>query len=199
MLVQPPAADILGPIHPRLAISTVGDRGAALRRAIFIQGVEPVKAFAALDVRLQIGQIVDRRPACQRVEMPIAVAPIRQRHIVVDAHEVGVGIGAERIEVEEQIARSVLRLVAETFRPVGGIAELGARTQYRPACGGQTLQSRHRRIGAGARSELGQPAQLAADQEGIDTTGRHTEVGVMQHHPAQAPVGQRAGPRHRGT
>ena len=40
-----------------------------------------------------------------------AVAPAGQGQIVVDAHEVYVGIGAERIEVEIHIPAAVLRIV----------------------------------------------------------------------------------------
>jgi hypothetical protein len=53
------------------------------------------------------------------------VAPVRQRHVVVDPDEIDLRIGPERIEVEEHVARAVAGLVPEILAPVGGIADLG--------------------------------------------------------------------------
>ena len=65
-----------------------------------------------------------RSPARPRgVEMLVAVAPVRERHVVVDADEVGVRVGPERVEVEEDVARAVGRVVPEVLRPVGGVAD----------------------------------------------------------------------------
>ena len=38
------------------------------------------------------------------------------------------------------------------------------------------------------RCALGDPAQLRADQEGVDPAGRGAEMRVVQDHPPQAPV-----------
>ncbi len=68
MRVRPPGAQILVAEDPRLAGGAVGDRGADLRGAVGGAGIEPVEAFAARDVRLQVGPVVDRGPALGRVE-----------------------------------------------------------------------------------------------------------------------------------
>ena len=60
MRVRPPRPQILEAEDPRLA-EPVADRRAVLRRAVGRAGIEPVEAFAALDVRAQIVEIVDRR------------------------------------------------------------------------------------------------------------------------------------------
>ncbi len=44
--------------------------------AVGVAGIEPVEAFAARDVPLQIGPVVDRGPALGRVRMLEAVAPV---------------------------------------------------------------------------------------------------------------------------
>jgi hypothetical protein len=116
------------------------------------------------------------------------VAPVRQRHVVVDADEIDLRIGPERIEVEEHVAAAVARLVAEILRPVGGVADLRAGPEDRAHIREQIPIGLHRRIGAGARADRGQPAHLGADQEGVDPARRRAEMGVVQDHPAQAPV-----------
>lgn len=98
-----------------------------------------------------------------------AVAPVRQRHVVVDADEIDVGIGPERVEVEEHVAAAVARLMPEILGPVGRIAYLGARPEDGLHIRRQRLEGGHGRIDAGARPDRGKPAHLGADQEGIDT------------------------------
>jgi hypothetical protein len=148
---------------------------------------------------LQVGPVVDRGPALGRVEMLEPVAPVRQRHVVVDPDEIDLRIGPERIEVEEHVARTVARLVPEILRPVGRIADLRPGPEDRAHIREQIPIGLHRRIGAGARADGGQPRHLGADQEGIDPARRRAEMGVVQHHAAQAPVAGRAGPRDRLT
>jgi hypothetical protein len=97
--------------------------GVRFARPIKGAGIEPVEPLAAGDVGLQIGPVIDRRRKCC-IGMIEPVAPVRQRHVVIDADEVDVGVRPERVEVEEHIARAVGRMVAEVFRPVGGIADL---------------------------------------------------------------------------
>ena len=122
--VRPPGPQILVAEDPRLAAapSAIGVRICAVRSAG--AGIEPVEAFAAGDVGLQIGPVVDRGPALGGIGMIEPVAPVRQRHVVVDADEIDLRIGPERIEVKEHVARTVARLVPEVFRPVGGVADL---------------------------------------------------------------------------
>jgi hypothetical protein len=129
MRLRPPGAQILVAEDPWLARSAVGDRRADLRRAIGLAGIEPVEPLAARDVGLQVGPVMDRGPARLRIGMVEPVAPVRQRHVVVDADEVDVGVRPERVEVEEHVAAAVARLVAEVFRPVGGVADLRARPE----------------------------------------------------------------------
>ena len=124
MLVLPPAPDVLVTPHPRLIVRPVGDRGAKLHLARFGRVVVPVVPLAPHHVRFQVVEIVDRTP--MRVRMILALAPVGHGHVVVDADEVDVRIGPERIEVKEHVARPVLRVKAEVFRPVGGIADLDA-------------------------------------------------------------------------
>jgi hypothetical protein len=69
------------------------------------------------------------------------VAPVRQRHVVVDADEIDLRIGPERIEVEEHVARAVARLVPEILRPVGGIADRRARPEDGAHVGGQIAKA----------------------------------------------------------
>jgi hypothetical protein len=109
----------------------IGDRRADLRRPVGGRGIEPVEAFAARDVRLQVGPVIDRGPALLGIGMVEPVAPVGERHVVVDADEIDVGIGPERIEVEEHVAAAVARLVPEILRPVGRVADLGARPEDR--------------------------------------------------------------------
>ncbi len=81
--VGPPVPQILWPIDPRLA-KTVGDRRACLRGARSIVGVIPVIGFASVQVRCEIGAVMDRRRE-RRIELSCIVAPVRQRRIVIDA------------------------------------------------------------------------------------------------------------------
>jgi len=88
--------------------------------------------------------------------------------------------------MEEAVARAVLRLVAGIFRPVGGIGELGV-GQYGRNVLGKRCECCDERIGLAIAPERRQPAQLAADQEGIDAAGQGAEPGIMEHHAPQAP------------
>ena len=81
----------------------VGDRRPQLRLAVGGAGVVPVVALAALDVAAQVVEIGDRVRA-RSVEMIEPVAPVGERHVVVDADEVDLRVGPERIEMEEDVA-----------------------------------------------------------------------------------------------
>ncbi len=116
---RPPASQILVAIDPRLSIAAVRNRQAPLRRRTIGRVIVPVEPFPTRDVRHQVVQIVDRTPGC--VGVILTVAPIRQRHVVVDPDEVDVGISPERIEVKIVVPR--LRLIAEVFRPIRRIAQ----------------------------------------------------------------------------
>ena len=58
--------------------------------------------------------------------MGVAVAPVGERPVDVDADGVDGGRGPQRVEVEVDVARAVGGLVAEILRPVGGVGDLGA-------------------------------------------------------------------------
>lgn len=73
--------------------------------------------------------VVDRGLALESIGMVEPVAPVRQRHVVVDADEIDIRVRPERIEVEEYVPCSIARLVTEILRPVGGVADLGARPE----------------------------------------------------------------------
>ena len=127
------------------------------------------------------------------------VAPVRQRHVVVDADEIDLRIGPERIEVEEHVAAAVARLVPEILRPVGGIADLRPGPEDRAHIRKQIPIGLHGGISAGTRADGRQPRHLGPDQEGVDPARRRAEMGVVQHHAPQAPVAGRPGPRNRLT
>ena len=127
--IRPPAAQILVAEHPWLAGGAIANRGPDLRGAVGGAGIEPVEAFAARDVPLQIGPVVDRGPALDRVDMLEPVAPVGKRHVIVDADEIDLRVGPEWVEVEVDVARSVARLVPEVFRPVSGVSDLGPRPE----------------------------------------------------------------------
>ena len=129
MRVGPPADQVLVAKDPVLAVGAVGDRQALLRVATRGIGVVPVEALAARDVRLQVVEAVDR--SRHGIRVAGAVAPVRERHVVVDADEVDRRRGPERIEVVEHVPRSVGRLVPEILRPVGRIADPGSRQDRR--------------------------------------------------------------------
>ena len=72
-----------------------------------------------------------------RVQVICTVAPIGQRHIIVDADKIDSVVGPQRIKVKEHITAAILRVIAEIFGPIRGIADLGARAQKQPRLCGQ--------------------------------------------------------------
>jgi hypothetical protein len=61
----------------------------------------------------------------------VRVAPVGQRHVVVDAHRIDIRMGPERIEVEMGVAGAVERMVAEILAPVGAIGDLRRQPKHR--------------------------------------------------------------------
>ena len=195
MPVQPPVPQILGTEHPWLAIGAVGDGGAGLVIAGGIAGIEPAEEFSAFDVRLQIGAIIDRGRACDTVEVAGAIAPIGERRVPVDADEIDIAVGPERIEMEEDIVRAVGWPITVVVRPIGGVAHLHAAAENALHIGGEGLQPRHCREVGRAVTHRTERAELRSDQEGVDGPGidrvhRSAELGVVQDEPAQAPFGR---------
>ena len=178
MGIAPPGAHILEAKHPVLAIGPVADRRSLLILPVGITGIEPVITLAAFHIGVQIGGIINRRIE-RRVQVLAAIAPVRQRHIPVNADKIHIGIGPERVQVIEHVARAVLWLIAKIFRPVGSIGELG-RWQYAAHLGGQLLQMRNSGEGAAVIAQGGQPAQFRANQEGIHAARQGAQRGIVQ-------------------
>ncbi len=87
----------------------------------------------------------------------------------------------------------------EILAPVRRIADLGLGPEDGPHIREQIPIGLHRRIGAGSGADGRQPRHLGPDEEGVHPACRRTEMGIVQHHAAQAPVAGRSGPRNRLT
>ena len=181
MGLAPPAAHILITPDPWLAVSTIGDGRPHLRLAIGFALVEPVEAFAPRHIAHKVVEVVPARPqSC--VGMRLSVAPVRQGHIVVDAHRIDMRRGPERIEVKELLATPWL--VAAIFAPVRRIGQHGALTDHRPYFCGQRHQRRHEREAVASPPHRCQPTHFRADDQRIDAARFHRQVRIMQHHGA---------------
>ena len=108
MPARPPALQVLVAPDPRLALPVRNGR-ADLRQPMLVAGVVPVIALAAADIGAQVIDIVDVAP--MRVEVRLALAPVRQRHVVVDADEIDVLVAPQRVQVEHRLAPA--RMMAE--------------------------------------------------------------------------------------
>ncbi len=147
--------------------------------AVALRGVIPVEAFAAGDV----GAEIDRAPPVvprRRVEVVAAVAPVGERHVVVDRDRVDVVARPQRIEVEVDVVGAVARLVAEILAPVGPIGEPDRGAEHASHIAGEIDQRADEGIVRGAGAERRQAAQLRADQEGIDAARRLAKMGVVE-------------------
>ncbi len=188
MGVLPPAAQVLLAPDPRLVMGAVGDRRAELRGPVGVVGIVPVVELAALDPGAQIARVVGPPPV--GVEMGLAVAPVGQRQVVVDADEVDLGRRPERVEVKAPLEAA--RPVAGIFGPVGSIAELHPGPEDPSHVPRERDQRRDRRVAAALAADLRQPHHFRADDEGIDPARERAEMGVMQDEAAIAPVLRRA-------
>src|SRR3546814_13035867 len=109
----PPGADILVAIDPGLAGGSVGDRRADAVAAVGIAGIIPVEALARPDLRPHRRPVVGK-PEVVRFGVPeVLVAPVRQRHVIVDADRVDRRRRQETTEVDEDGAGTVPRVDAE--------------------------------------------------------------------------------------
>ncbi len=184
MRQRPPAADVLVAVDPRLIIGTIRDWRADLRRLGLGGMVVPVIALAALDIGLEVVEIIDRGPLL-RVEVILVLAPVAERHVIVDADEIDLRIGPQRIEVKQMVP--LRRLIAEILRPIRRIAQFDLRPQERAHLSHQILEPLHK--GKAARPpDLRQPAQFRADTERLDAARRRTKRCVMQDKAAKAPL-----------
>ena len=189
MGVEPPGADILEAEYPRLAEGGVGDGGADLAGAVGRRGVVPVVALAGDEVPGEVGEVVDGGGAGQAVGVGIAVAPVGERPVHVDADGVDGGRGPQRVEVEVDVAGAVGGLVAEILGPVGGVGDLGAGgSDDSFHVGGEVCEGGDEGVGGGAVAYGRQPAELGTDDEGIDSAGGLGEVGVVEDEAAVGPL-----------
>ncbi len=119
MPTRPPGFQVLDAKDPILAICGVDDRQASLRKRSLRAVVVPVEPFASRDVRKQVLRIVDRAEG--GIGVTFAIASVRERHVIVDADEVDVGMRPQRIKVEIDVS---VDMIAEILGPVGRIADL---------------------------------------------------------------------------
>ena len=96
------------------------------------------------------------------------VAPVRQRHVVVDPDEIDVRIGPERVEVKEHVAAAIARLVPEGSR----VLDLG--------CGdGAMLDYLQRTRGcSGYGIEISDTNVLACVQRGVNVVQLNLDGGL---------------------
>ena len=184
--VLPPAAQVLVTVNPRLPMGAIGDRRTALRRARLGRMVIPIKPFATRNITRQIVERINA-VAMLRVQMICTVAPIGQRHIIVDTDEIDRVVGPQRIKVKEHIAAAILRVIAEIFGPIRSIADLGARAQKQPRFCGQRAKRLHRDKAVPRPADLRQPAHLGADAKGLYPACGFAQGGIMQDEPRHRP------------
>src|SRR5690606_38822061 len=94
----------------------------------------------------------------------------------------------QRIEVEVNVAAAVLRMVPELLAPVGAIGQFRRRPDHAAHVGRERAKGLNEREGTGFVPKRGEPAQFATEQEGIDTTGRDSEVSVVKDEAPVAPI-----------
>ena len=185
--IRPPASDVLVPEHPWFKVGAICDRRADLCRAGLWRVIKPVIALAALDVGLEVVKVVDAVPVLP-VQMTGRVAPIGERHVIVDADEVDVRIGPKRIEMKPDIVGSVLGMIAEILGPIRRIADLGLRPEYLACFRRERPQLLDRDKDAARPAELGQPTHLRSDAERLHPTGLRAKHRVVQDEPRERPV-----------
>lgn len=165
----------------------IGYRRAQPVDAVSVAGIVPVEPFPAGDVGRKVCRVVRRVPV-RRVRVRIAVAPVAERHVVVDADRIDRQRSPKRIEVEQLVARGVGRLVARIFRPVGGVGEFRRAADH----GAHICRQRHQRIdereAVGCPAHRRQPAHLRADDEGVDPARRRRQLRVVQRHAPVVPA-----------
>ena len=166
----------------------IGDRCADLRASRGVGVVIPVIPLAALDIALEVVEIVDRPVRGVGVILPLP--PVRERHVIVDPDKVDLSIRPERVEVKVAIP-APLRLIAEIFRPIRRIADLRLCPEDRADLPRQRAQRRH---GGKARvvTDLRQRAHFGADAKGLHPASGRTQGRLMQNEPSVGPL-RRAG------
>src|SRR5690606_22468343 len=113
MRIGPPADEVLVATQPVLAAGAVGDQTAPPFEPVGVAGVVPVEPLAAGNGARERGKVMGTAGAVGIAAAMIAVAPVGQRHVIVDPDRVDGGRCPERIEMEADIAAAVLWLVSE--------------------------------------------------------------------------------------
>ena len=183
MRVLPEPTDVFIAVHPRLIIGAVCNRRSDLRVTRLWTFVVPVKALAALNIGLQIPQVVNAAP--RRISMVRLIPPICGREIIIDANEIYVVISPKRIKVKQPISGAIIRLISPIFRPISCIADLGIRSQN--GCNvtnqpNERTNCRKARIWQTPR----QFPHLRTHAKRINATGSFAQVSIVQNEPAIA-------------
>jgi hypothetical protein len=108
--VRPPAGEVLVAIDPMLAVSAVADRRALPCPPRFRRGIVPVETFAACDRRREPVRVIGTCKTIRIGARIIGIAPVRQRHVIVDAHSVDRRVRPQRVEMKPYVAAAVRRL-----------------------------------------------------------------------------------------
>ena len=96
-----------------------------------------------------------------------AVAPVRERQVIVDPHHVDRRLRPELVHVEDDVARAVVRPVRVVFAPVRGIGDRAAEDRAHIVRERAELVDRGIGPGPGPRPHGGQPDELGADGERV--------------------------------
>ena len=97
-------------------------------------------------------------------------APVRERHVVVDADEIDIGRRPKGIEIEIDVAGTVTGLVPEILGPIGGVADICVRSEQGPAIVRQRNEPVYGRIASGRTAGLRDPTHFRPDNEGVDAS-----------------------------
>ena len=179
----PPAREILEPPDPVLAMSAVPDRRAHLLGPVGVRAIIPVVTLAAGDAVAQVADVVAAVPILG-IEMRVAIAPVRQRHVIVDGHGIDIVRGPQRIEME--VFGAAAGLVTCRFRPVCRIGQFRARSHQRPRVRREIGQRLDKGKAVASAPDRRQPAHFRTDQQRVDAARFLAERRIVQHHVAIA-------------
>ena len=121
MKIFPPVSKVLVAEYPWLCRCAIGNGGSPPGRAVGFACIKPVETLASRNGAAEGHSVIRAGHAVRIAVCGIFVAPVGERHVIVDANGVDVGARPERIEMEEHVPRAVGRLVTEIFAPVRSI------------------------------------------------------------------------------
>jgi hypothetical protein len=122
-------------------------------------GIIPVIPLAAGNLAAQPVRIIGTAEPIRIAAAGISVAPIGERHVVVDANRIDRRMRPKRVEVIEDVARA-RRLMPEILAPVRPVADLRLRPEYCPDLARQRHQRLHKRKRACLVTHACQATQL---------------------------------------